>query len=112
MRSSFPSHSRLRRDLLPAVVACVLAGAVICGERSAAAQVVEVTPPAVRVEVLPPRPSFRHEWIPGYWGWRPGAGHVWIGGRWDVQRPGWVWGRAHWAHEGRRWRFEPGRWRR
>src|ERR1700681_3614692 len=71
MRSSFPSHSRLRRNLLPAVVASVLAAAVVGGERSAAAQVVEVTPPALRVEVLPPRPSFHHAWIPGYWGWRP-----------------------------------------
>jgi hypothetical protein len=112
MRSTLSlRHSFVRRFALGAVVV----GALLCGtagtERQANAQVVEVAPPTVRVEVAPRPPSPHHFWIGGYWGWHGGR-HVWIGGRWERERPGYAWERAHWAREGRRWRFASGRWHR
>jgi hypothetical protein len=104
-------HSFVRRLALGAVVVGALVFGVLGGERQAAAQVVEVAPPAVRVEVVPRAPSPHVFWIGGYWGWRGGR-HVWVGGRWEHARPGYGWERAHWAHEGHGWRLAPGRWHR
>src|SRR6185369_3995170 len=42
-----------------------------------------IAPPAPRVEVRVARPSPRHVWINGYWGWEGGR-HVWFPGRWDL----------------------------
>ena len=105
-------HSFVRRLMLGAVVVGALLFGV-AGERQASAQVVEVAPPAVRVEVMGRPPSPQHFWIGGYWGWHGGR-HVWVGGRWEHARPGWGYERAHWAREphGHGWRFAPGRWHR
>jgi hypothetical protein len=97
---------RLSRIALP-VVAAAFIGAWMGAERTAAAQVVEVAPPALRVEVMPLRPSPRHFWIPGYWAWGP-QGYLWYGGRWEIERPGWRWAPARWFHDGRRWHFARG----
>jgi hypothetical protein len=102
---------RLHRILLPSLVAAGVASAWMCEPRTASAQVVEVAPPALRVEVVPVHPSLRHFWMPGYWAWGPG-GYVWYGGHWEIERPGWRWAHAHWAREGRRWRFHRGHFRR
>jgi hypothetical protein len=112
MLSSFRFGFRFRRLALPVVAACALGGALVLHEGSASAQVVEVAPPAVRVEVAPRAPSPRHFWLPGYWGWRPREGYVWYGGRWEIARPGWVWERSHWYRDGGRWHFAHGHWHR
>jgi hypothetical protein len=113
MRVAYRSSSSVvRRLILPAIVAVALAlGGVTLGEGTASAQVIEVAPPAVRVEVVGRPPSPRHFWIPGYWAWQGGR-HAWARGHWEVSRPGWAWTRARWAHEGHHWRFAPGRWHR
>ena len=102
----------IRRFVLPAAV--VTATALSWGllEKTASAQVVEVAPPAVRVEVVPVRPSPHHFWIGGHWGWRAGYGHVWVPGRWEVARHGYSWTPARWTREGGHWRFAEGHWHR
>jgi hypothetical protein len=99
----------LTRSLL---IAALAVGAVAVSERPAKADVVvEVAPPAARVEVVGRAPSPHHFWIPGYWNWEGGR-HVWMGGRWEMGRPGWGWHRAEWLHERGHWRFAPGYWHR
>ena len=39
-------------------------------------------PPAPRVEVRPPSPGVRAEWIPGYWHWS--RRWLWISGHWQL----------------------------
>lgn len=54
--------------------------------------VVEQAPPPPMREYIIERPSPRHVWISGYWGWRAGR-HVWMGGHWDLpprERVEWV----------------------
>jgi hypothetical protein len=54
--------------------------------------VVEQAPPPPQREYIIERPSPRHVWIDGYWGWRVGH-HVWIGGHWELpprERVEWV----------------------
>jgi hypothetical protein len=42
-------------------------------------------PPALRHEVRGSRPSNRHSWISGYWGWRPGfRDWFWYDGYWAL----------------------------
>lgn len=57
--------------------------------------VVVTAPPPPRTYVhfqRPPRPSYEHRWIDGYWGWHGGR-HVWIEGCW--RRP--PRGHSHWV---------------
>jgi len=99
------------RALGSGFVAAILFAVCMGAPRTATAQVIDVAPPALRLEVAPLRPSPNHFWIPGYWGWGP-RGHVWYGGRWELERRGSHWAAARWTHEGRRWHFSPGRFRR
>ena len=72
---------------------------------------VTVAPPALRYEAPPPAPSPRHQWIPGYWGWR-GNAHVWMGGHWAVPPAyGYVWDPARWENNGGAWVLHEGHWR-
>ncbi len=104
-------HRFLRPLALGAVAVGALFVGVVAGERPAAAQVVEVAPPAVRVEVAPVPPAPHVFWADGYWGWRGGR-YAWVGGRWERERPGWAYEHARWRHEGRGWRFARARWHR
>jgi len=74
--------------------------------------VLEVAPPAARVEVVPaPREGFI--WAPGYWRWEePRRSHVWVEGRWEAERPGYRWVADSWRPRERRYYYEPGRWER
>jgi hypothetical protein len=111
------THAFLRRHaslrFSSVLVAALAAGVVLTGARVASAQEVEVeievVPPPVKVEVIPPAPSVHHFWIHGYYGWT-GAAHYWVPGRYEVLRPGWAWSEARWAPVGRRWHFYPGHW--
>lgn len=109
--SSLPRHAVFRRLVLGVVAGGALFCALVVGDRPAAAQVVEVAPPAVRLEVVPVAPPPHFFWVGGYWGWYGGR-HVWHGGYWERERPGWVYERPHWARMERRWRFAPGHWHR
>ncbi len=73
--------------------------------------VVEQAPPPPVQEVIVERPSPRHVWIGGYWGWRAGR-HVWVGGHWELpprERVEWV--EPHWEHRGNGYVFVEGLWR-
>lgn len=72
---------------------------------------VAAAPPALRMEVAPPAPSPRHQWIAGYWGWQGGA-HVWMTGHWAMPpRPGYLWEPARWETVNGSWMFYDGHWR-
>jgi hypothetical protein len=74
--------------------------------------VIDVAPPAPKVEVVP-APRAGYVWAPGYWRWEePRRTHVWVEGRYIEQRPGYRW-RAHtWVPRENRYYFEEGRWER
>lgn len=69
-----------------------------------------IAPPPVRVEVRGVRPSPRHVWRSGYWGWRNGA-HYWVAGG-SILPPvvGEVWVPAGWSSVGGEWEFHDGYW--
>ena len=74
--------------------------------------VVKKAPPALRKEVRPHRPSRRHVWVAGHWGWHRGR-HVWVKGHWAKpphRRAVWV--PAHWRRHADGWVFVAGHWRR
>lgn len=73
--------------------------------------VVQVPPPAPRVEVIVSRPSPRHVWLPGYWTWHGGR-HVWVDGRWELPPHGHtVWVAPRWEVRGSGHVFIEGFWR-
>jgi hypothetical protein len=73
---------------------------------------VAVAPPAPVVEVVPPSPSPRHVWVPGYHRWEGGR-HVWVRGEYVVPRPGYTrWEPHRWEHRGGYYHFHAGGWRR
>ena len=73
---------------------------------------VQIAPPAPRVEVMPRRPSPRHLWIRGYWGW-DGAHHVWVPGHYVLARRGYIYVEPRWEAAGRgHWHWRRGGWHR
>ena len=74
-------------------------------------EVVQVAPPAPRVEYYGAPPVVGQIWIGGFWGWNAGR-HVWIGGHWDAPRPGHRWVPHAWERQGPGWRQRPGYWER
>jgi hypothetical protein len=110
-RKTFLRHRFVRRVAVGALGAAALFCALVAGALPAAAQVVEVAPPALHVEVLPAAPPPQYFWVDGYWGWCGGR-RVWINGRWECERPGWVYERPHWWRAGHGWRFARGHWHR
>ncbi len=95
--------------------ASVLAGACLIAipQAASAAPVVDVrvAPPATRVEVVPARPSPRHFWVHGYWGWN-GHAHYWTPGRYEVARPGYAYREPRWERVHDHYRFHEGGWYR
>ncbi len=53
------------------------------------------------------RPTPRHVWVPGYWGYRGGV-RVWIGGAWLLPQTNWVWIAPHWQWDGASWVWAQG----
>jgi hypothetical protein len=102
-----------RRAAALALTAALSVGALVSSHAASAEEeiIVDVQPPAPRVEVIPVAPSAHHFWIHGYYGW-VGGRHVWVPGRYEVMRPGWSWSEARWGLVGRRWHFYPGHWYR
>ncbi len=74
--------------------------------------VVEQTPPAPQVEVLPVAPGPDYVWMGGYWSLGAGGGWVWVGGHYGLRpRPYAVWVGGHWARRGRGYVWAAGHWR-
>ncbi|HXK20487.1 MAG TPA: hypothetical protein VNG33_21905 [Polyangiaceae bacterium] len=73
---------------------------------------VQTAPPVTRVEVVPVRPSPRHVWIRGYWGW-DGYHHLWVPGHYVLARRGYVYVEPRWEAAGRgHWHWHRGGWHR
>ena len=71
---------------------------------------IDVAPPPVRVEAVPPA-RVGYVWAPGYWEWRDRA-HVWVPGRWMGERRGYHWVPDRWEPRGPHWHHERGHWER
>jgi hypothetical protein len=73
--------------------------------------VVEQAPPPPPREYIIERPSPRHVWIDGYWGWRAGR-HVWVSGHWEMPpRDRVVWEQPRWEHRSNGYVLVEGFWR-
>lgn len=60
---------------------------------------IDMAPPPMLVEVIPPRPFVEAVWIGGYWDWR--SRWVWCPGRWaPPPRPGYAWRPPHYERRG------------
>ncbi len=98
----------MKKALFLAVLLCPLAGFAqhfVSGVR------VTIAPPALRLEMVSPAPSPRHQWIAGYWAWRTGR-HLWMDGHWTLPpAPGYVWQPASWENRGGAWFYYEGHWR-
>ena len=93
------------------LVAAVALGAIAVPIVSEAKTIIiDVAPPAPRVEVVP-APRSGYVWAPGYWRWT-GHKHVWVNGSWVHERHGWHYAPHTWAQHDGRWHYEEGGWRR
>lgn len=72
--------------------------------------VIQVAPPAPRVERLPP-PRAGYVWVSGHWEWRHNR-HVWVKGNWVRERRGYRYVQPNWVERDGRWAMERGNWRR
>ena len=92
--------------------ACMATSTVVLPGVSAAGAIVdiEVAPPPVRVETVPPARA-GYVWAPGFWEWR-GHEHVWVAGRWVGERRGYRWVPDRWEQVGPRWHHYRGHWER
>jgi hypothetical protein len=94
----------IKQTLLAAAVVATLATA----NMASAAVIVDVAPPAARVEAVPaPRPGY--VWTPGYWNYA-GHRHVWVAGTWARERPGYEYHPAAWAQRDGHWVLDRGAW--
>ena len=91
---------------------CLTAGAGTAPMLVSAAVIVDVdvAPPPVRIETVPP-PRGGYVWAPGYYEWR-GREHVWVGGRYIRERRGYHWVPDRWEQRGPHWHREAGHWER
>ena len=71
---------------------------------------IDVAPPPVRVETIPP-PQVGFVWAPGFWEWR-GNAHVWVPGRYIHERRGYHWVGDGWVQRGPHWHRVRGHWER
>ncbi|MBS0446123.1 MAG: YXWGXW repeat-containing protein [Proteobacteria bacterium] len=77
---------------------------------ASAAVIVDVAPPAARVEAVP-APRAGYIWTPGYWNY-VNHRHVWVAGTWVRDRPGYVYHQPAWVQRDNRWVLERGAWAR
>jgi hypothetical protein len=93
------------------VVAALALGAIAVPVASdAKVYVIEVAPPAPRVEVVPAA-RVGYVWAPGYWNWN-GHKHVWVDGKYVHERKGYHWEAHSWEQRDGHWHFHEGGWRR
>jgi len=90
--------------------ASIALGAITFPAAAADQIVIDVAPPAPKVEVVP-APRTGYVWAPGYWRWEePRRTHVWVEGRYEAERPGQRWVPDRWVPRDQRYVYEPGRW--
>jgi hypothetical protein len=77
---------------------------------AAATVYVQIGPPAMRIEAVPP-PRQGYVWAPGYWNYR-GNQHVWAKGTWVRERPGYAYHTPKWVEHDGRWSQERAHWAR
>ncbi len=80
------------------------------GPRGYAREMIDVAPPAYRVEVRPTAPGAEFVWTPGYYAHRGGS-YAWTGGTW-VRPPSAnvAWVEPRYVNTGGRYFLQPGRW--
>jgi hypothetical protein len=72
--------------------------------------VIEMAPPAPRVEMMGMGPGPGYVWVGGFWSWRDGR-FGWVVGQWMVVPPGhYYWVPGHWVRTRRGWYFVNGYW--
>ncbi len=108
-------HEEPRSHVVKWLLIAATVGACLLASTTAPAETyveVRIAPPVARVEVVPTRPSPRHVWVRGYWGW-DGYHHLWVPGHYVVARHGYTYVEPHWRPAGRgHWRFHRGGWQR
>lgn len=77
---------------------------------ASAAIIVQIAPPAPRVELVP-APRRGYMWVPGYWDWR-GKRHVWVKGSFLRERQGYRYNQPAWEERDGRWQMNRGSWAR
>ena len=93
-----------------AVFCASIALGVIAFPAAAQQIVIDVAPPAPKVETVP-APVVGQVWTPGYWRWEePRRTHIWVDGRLQPERPGHKWVADRWVPRDQRYVYEPGRW--
>lgn len=70
--------------------------------------IVQIGPPAPRIEVVPAARA-GYDWVPGYWGWQH-SHHVWIAGHWVRERHGYHYVPHRWEERDGRWHLHDGYW--
>ena len=97
----------IKKVLLVSMMAVSIGSAAL---PAAAAIYVQVGPPAMLVEAVPP-PRHGYVWAPGYWNYR-GNQHVWAKGTWVRERPGYAYHSPKWVEHDGRWSQERAHWAR
>ena len=92
------------------LLSLVLAGGISSGSALARTVIVEIAPPAPRVEVMPAQ-RHGYTWAPGYWGWQRDQ-YVWVKGHTMRARNGYVWTPDRWSQVDGRHQYQAGRWTR
>jgi hypothetical protein len=92
------------------LLSLILAGGISSGSAVARNVIIEIAPPAARVEVVPVQ-RHGYAWAPGYWGWQRNK-HVWVNGHTMRARNGYAWTSDRWNQVDNRYHFQPGRWTR
>ena len=101
---------RVRTELLSLVLLAAGSIAAPCISYAGVAIDIDVAPPPVQVEAVPPvRAGF--VWAPGYWSYEGGR-HVWVGGHFIHERRGYHWVPETWVQRGPHWHFQRGHWER
>jgi len=99
----------IKKILLAAMVATSL-GSIATPAAAAVDIVVQLAPPPLRAERLPP-PRRGYVWVPGHWNWN-GQRHVWVRGVWLAERRGYRYAHPTWEERDGRWHMQRGRWMR
>ena len=99
-----------RKLILGSLVATIIGSASLPSlARTEVDFVVNVAPPALRYESVPP-PRVGWVWVPGYWDRRYNR-HHWVRGRYMRHRPGYYYEPARWAYRGDRYYYSRPGWR-
>ena len=103
------SKGTLNRAAHGLLLSLILVGGISAGS-AVARVVIEIAPPAPRVEVIPVMHA-GYTWAPGYWNWQHNQ-HVWVNGHSMRERKGYDWAPDRWNQVSNGHEFERGHWTR